>query len=124
MVTELVALKSEYEKKTGKPYGAAASGDNSGSSKKDKKPKKADVPPAAPAAPATPVVESVKPPAAPVVKPSYTSPKPVVRVTSIVERPDISGGVSGVEVNFEKLDARLRLFSYVGGYLPTTEDNS
>lgn len=68
---------------------------------------------------ATPVQETL-PPKPPMVKPAYTSPAPSISTTNTMLPSSVWDGPGKVDV--EKLDRWLGFYSYVGGCLPSDED--
>jgi hypothetical protein len=84
---------------------------------------------------AAPVVPKVgKAPEVPILPPSYVTPAPVPTTARPVEVKDLSAPVVGTptveqvvvdgQVVLAQLEARLKFYSYVGGFLPTAADRN
>ena len=115
LVDQLVALKVEFKEKLGKDYGSG--GAAAPKEKKDQKEQKQKAPAKEVAAPQ---FVPAKAPEVPVLAPAYTTPAPIRGTTS--NTPSVDECFNGGSVDLIKLDRRLSVFSYVGGYLPSSAD--
>lgn len=111
LVDDLLALKLQYKEKHNKEYGSSLPAEQ------------VSVSASQPAATETStLVSKVSDDKTFIVtKPSYTSPAPGKRFIEEVSFQDILPE-SGLNLN--KLETRLRFYSYVGGYLPTEDDKT
>lgn len=111
LVDSLLSLKLQF-KENGFEYGSSTASSTAAAT------------PSAPVAAASPVVQVAAAPATrheipAVVKPEYTSPPPIRKTKDEVSVAEV---LDGDRVILDKLDARLRMNSYVGGSLPTDDD--
>ena len=125
LVADLMALKVQYKEKTGTEF--VTSGSAPAAAKAAKKEKAAAA--AAPAAKA--VAKAAAPPKEKksIPRPVFLTPGPKAATTSkepaTPEVPTASAVLSADgSVDLNLLEARLIVFSYVGGYLPSKIDNT